>query len=430
MNMPNKEAAFELLQKMAFVRTAGSEEELKAAKLLLSHAQGLGAKAELEEFSIEEGIVHKAELEVLEPYHKSYTVTGYKCAESTGQEGLTAELVYGESLSDVNLSQVKGKIVLFNGFLRLPVYKKLVKAGAAAIISMTGSMLDKHEETDLFTRKLRDTVRKFGNMPAVNLRVEDAFELVTKKAAKAKLTLLGETVQLKSHNVIATVEGTKNPGEIISFGAHYDSTEFSTGVYDNGAGSVILMELLRYFVKNPPKRSLKFCWYGSEEIGLEGSKAFVRDHAEELKNHIFMINVDVGGPVLGYNECKVTASKELTAFTDMYMKTAGYSVDVAQGIYSSDSIPFADKGVPAINFSRNGAPGASFIHTRDDVMKYLSADGLGELLEPVFAYSKTMAEAAAFPEKREIPEEMRTEVDKYLFKKDLEELEKQEEKAQ
>ena len=93
--------------------------------------------------------------------------------------------------------------------------------------------------------------------------------------------------------MIAEIKGTEHPEQIISFGAHYDSVEFSKGVYDNGAGSVINMEAARWFAQHPPKRTVKFCWYGSEEIGLEGSKAFVRDHKDELKDHVFMINVDV-----------------------------------------------------------------------------------------------------------------------------------------
>ena len=69
----------------------------------------------------------------------------------------------------------------------------------------------------------------------------------------------------------------------MSFGAHYDSVDFSKGVYDNGAGSVINMEILRYFKENPPKRTLKFMWYGSEEIGLEGSWAYVKAHKESWR---------------------------------------------------------------------------------------------------------------------------------------------------
>lgn len=422
---PDQNAAFELLQKLAFVRTAGSKEEVKAAKLLQEEVLRNGVQAELEAFTIDGGICHKAELEILEPYSKKYTVTAYQCCESTGEDGLTAELIYVENLTDVNLSDVQGKIVLLNGMLRLPVFRKLLKAGAAGFVTMTGTMLDKEEETDLFTRKLRRNLRAFGNLPGVNLRVSDAFEIVAEKASKARLTVIGETVELTSHNVVATIPGREKPEEIIAFGAHYDSTEFSTGVYDNGAGSAILVELLKYFAKNPPRRTLRFLWFGSEEIGLLGSHAYVKNHEEELPRHIFMINVDVGGAVLGYNECGITGSKALTAYTDAFMKIAGFAVEVKQSIYSSDSIPFADKGIPAVNFNRNGTAGAAFIHTRNDVMQYLSAEGMGQLLDPVFAYSLALTEAVAFPEKREIPAEMREEVDKYLWKKELEEAERQ-----
>ncbi|MFR1479412.1 MAG: M28 family peptidase [Hydrogeniiclostridium mannosilyticum] len=58
--------------------------------------------------------------------------------------------------------------------------------------------------------------------------------------------------------------------------------EFSTGVYDNGAGSVINMEILRWFRSIRPPYS-EVHGYGSEEQGLEGSWAYVRAHAEELK---------------------------------------------------------------------------------------------------------------------------------------------------
>ncbi len=58
---------------------------------------------------------------------------------------------------------------------------------------------------------------------------------------------------------------------------------YSTGVYDNGAGSVINLEAYRYFLENKPNRNLIFIWCGSEERGLLGSKAYVKKHEEELK---------------------------------------------------------------------------------------------------------------------------------------------------
>ena len=79
-----------------------------------------------------------------------------------------------------------------------------------------------------------------------------------------------------------------NPIILGSFGGHYDSVYFSSGVHDNLSGSVIVLELLRYFAAHPPRRTLRFCWFGSEEQGLLGSKAYVKAHADELKDCVAM----------------------------------------------------------------------------------------------------------------------------------------------
>lgn len=414
----DEQRAFDLLGKIGFTRIAGSPEELKAAEMLKAECESFGLKAEIEPFEIESAVV-EAQLEVLEPYQKIYTVRGYQCSESTPPEGLTAEFAYVENALPANLTDVRGKIVLGNGFLRVPQFRSVMKAGAAGIITIDGSLRDKLEETDLHQRKLRAALRAFGNVPVVMIRTADAMEIVAKGAKKVKITLKNENVKLTSHNVIAEIKGTEHPEEIISFGAHYDSVEFSKGVYDNGAGSVINMEAARWFMAHPPKRTVQFCWYGSEEIGLEGSKAFVRDHKDELKDHLFMINVDVGGPVLGYDCVAVTAGEELLHFVDYLLKIKGLAATTRQGIYSSDSIPFADNGVPAINFSRDGAQGASFIHNRFDTMAFLSAEALGKTAEVVLEFADTVINAAVFPIERKIPENIREDVDKYLYKKEL-----------
>ena len=259
----------ELLKKIGFTRIGGSPEELKAAEILKAECDAMGVPAIIEPFEIEQGIVEEAKLEILEPFHQEYPVTGYQCAENTPEGGFAAEFVYVENGTDVDLRDVKGKIVLVNGYMRVPLFRKLMKAGVAGIVTMEGELRDNREETDLSTRKLRRTLRAFGNVPMVHTRVLDAFDMVRRGACKARMVLKGRTEEWTSHNVVATVLGTEKPEEILSFGAHYDSVEFSKGVYDNGAGSVINMEVLRYFQENPPKRTLKFMWYGSEEIGLD-----------------------------------------------------------------------------------------------------------------------------------------------------------------
>lgn len=422
------ERELELLKKIGFTRVAGSEEEKRAAEILKAECEAIGAPAVMEAFEIEDAVVKNARLEILEPFFREYRVTGYKCAENTPEGGLEAEFLYVENATEANLAGAKGKIVLVNGILRVPLFRKLMKAGVAGIVTMEGELRDKLEETDLSTRKLRRTLRAFGNVPAVHMRVKDAMDLVAKGAAKARIVLENETVERISHNVVATVLGTELPLEVVSFGAHYDSVDYSTGVYDNGAGSVIIMEVLRHFIKNPPRRTVKFMWYGSEEIGLEGSWAYVKAHKEELKDHRLMINVDVGGPVLGVNRIAVTGEEKLATYLEYFTKLGGYAAEVRQDIYSSDSIPFAESGVPGVNFSRDGAPGAAYIHNRFDTLEFLSAQALEKTTTQVLAFGDQMVNAQVFPVKREIPKEIAEKVEKYLYKKELSEVEEAGEK--
>ncbi len=410
----------ELLEKIGFTRIAGSPEEEKAAQILKEECDKLGVPAIIQPFEIEQGIVEEATLEILEPFQQEIPVTGYQCAQNTPEEGLEAPFLYVENADDVSLSDARGKIVLVNGYMRVPLFRKLMKAEVAGIVTMEGQLRDKREETDLSTRKLRRTLRAFGNVPMVHTRVLDAIDMVRKGACKARLVLKGRTEEWTSHNVIATVLGTEKPEEIVSFGAHYDSVDFSKGVYDNGAGSVINMEVLRYFAENPPKRTLKFVWYGSEEIGLEGSWAYVKAHKEELEAHKLMINVDVGGPVLGVDRITATAEKALASYLEYFVKIHGFTAEVKQGIYSSDSIPFADSGVPGVNFSR-GAPGAAYIHDRFDTLSFLSADMLEKTTRIVLEFGKEMANAALVPVERKIPQNIVEDVEKYLYKKELSE---------
>ena len=415
--------AMDLLEKIGFTRVAGSPEELKAAEILKAECEAIGVPAELQSFEIEDADIETATLEILEPYRQEYPVTGYKCAKNTYQGGLEADFLYVEDGNEVDLAEAEGKIVLINGFLRVPVFRQLIKAGVAGIVTMEGQLRDDREGTDLSTRKLRRTLRAFGNVPMVHTRVLDAMDMVRRGACKARLVLKNETVERTSHNVVATITGTDKPEEIISFGAHYDSVDFSKGVYDNGAGSVINMELLRYLKENPPQRTVKFMWYGSEEIGLEGSWAYVKAHKEELKDHLLMINVDVGGPILGRDSVAVMAEEDLVKYISYASKIHGHSAKVEQRIYSSDSIPFADSGVPAVNFCRFGAQGAAYIHDRFDTLDFMSAEALEKTARYVLAFSWGMVNAAAFPVKREIPKNIVEEVEKYLYKKELAEAE-------
>jgi hypothetical protein len=95
----------------------------------------------------------------------------------------------------------------------------------------------------------------------------------------------------------------------------------------------------------------------------------------------------------------------------------GWGVHARQGVYSSDSTPFADKGVPAVTFARIAPDRQATIHNRYDTMDLLSdgqmiADG-----EFIAEFTRRMADSSVCPAKRPLPEKVRDELDKYLLRK-------------
>lgn len=411
--------AFNLLKDLAYERLSCSEAEKRAAERLLQEALSTGAEAHIEEFSVPCGRVNHAKLVVTSPYRKEYEVTGYERALPTPQGGLDGEFYYAENLEAVHLQRVKGKIVMINGRLRQRDYEKLQKNGAAAILTFSGSTLDRVRETDCDIRKLREPMTEAcGAAVAMNIRAADAAEIVRRGAKRMHLELSAESYEGTSRNVCAVIQGTEHPEEIISFGAHFDSVHFSTGVYDNMSGSVIIMELLRYFAAHKPARTVKFNWYGSEEQGLLGSKAWVKAHEDELSQHVLMLNVDVAAATLGRNIAPVLATEAVVGYVNALMKEAGFACEAKLDIYSSDCIPFADLGIPAINLCRFGAPGASYIHDRRDNLRsnYIDERALDITLQQILHLSKRVVNAASFPIERKISDEIKKKVDEYLFK--------------
>ncbi len=412
--------AFALLKELAYERVSCSDAEKSAAEKLLEVAQSTGVEAHIEEFEVACGRVSHAKLVVTEPFQKEFEVTGYERGLSTPEGGVDLDFYYAEGCEDAHMANVKGKCVMINGRLGKKAYEKLMKAGAAAILTFDGTTLDRRSETDCDIRKLREVLTEdCGSCTALHMRTMDAVELVRRGASKVHVELTAEDYTGISRNVCAAIPGTTHADEVISFGAHFDSVYFSTGVYDNMSGSVILMELLRYFAENRPQRTMKFNWFGSEEQGLLGSKAWVKAHEDELKNHVLMINVDVAAPILGKNAAPVLATDKAVGYVDALMREAGIACETKLDIYSSDCIPFADKGVPAVNLLRFGTMGANYIHDRRDNLKsnYISADALDITLQQALMFTKRVDGAAIFPIERKVSDEIVKKVDEYLFKK-------------
>lgn len=405
----NAKRIFSTLKKIAFTRPAGTDEERAAADIIMEEIRSLGLEPHKEEFEIDDADV-KAELKALSPYEKTYHVVGTKHSKSTGEDGITTEFIYADDAVESNYAKLNGKLCLF-GKLSCN-NSKLADVGIAGILNADGKATDKTNSADLYQAAYPE--KEHNMLTSMTISGSDAFEMVKNGVRKVWFRLENHSYKAKSQNIAVTVPGTELPDEIIAIGAHYDSVPVGCGACDNGAGSAIIMELLRAFVQSPPRRTLKFIWFGSEEIGLFGSEAYLEAHKEELDSYRLMVNVDVGGSVMGNNFVRATCDESVAHYIEFLAKEAGYIADIAQGLMGSDSTPFAGKSIPAVGFGRGAADSVEFCHTRNDLMAYISPKALNDTAEFVLMFVKKMCDAKIFPVPRMIPENIKKRVNDRL----------------
>ena len=410
--------SFDLLNKLYFVRTGGSVEELKAAEILKAECESLGVEAHLESFKVDGYKVEKASVKFLNP-DMEIECAGVGMSSSTSAEGITGDFTYITSQADAEIQNVEGKICLIHSNLvNQKLYKTLVEKKAIGLVLCTGSVYDDADKVDLDPYMYRERNYKHGKIPAVCIRMQDAEKVVRARPEKVNIVLIQEELQNDSHNVVATIEGTKYPDQVIAFTAHFDSVSYSKGAYDNATGSTGIMQLLAYFKEHAPDRTLKFVWCGSEEMGLLGSIAYCEAHKEELKNYKLCINIDMIGVTIGFDIACCTANQSLVNYIKYLGCEVGFPIQVRQGVYSSDSTPFADNGVPALSFARIAPQGGAVIHSRKDVMDFLEEDNYYKSCDFIATFAERMSNSVVFPVEQEIPGNMKEEIEYYFGRKE------------
>mgnify|MGYP002514477124 CR=1 FL=1 len=240
-------------------------------------------------------------------------------------------------------------------------------------------------------------------------------ELIKRDIKTAKIVLEQEEYKGNSHNVILDLPGEID--ECIVLTAHYDSTSLSQGAYDNMSGSVGLLGIAEYFTTHPHRYGLRFIWCGSEERGLLGSKAYCAAHEAELENVVLNINLDMIGCIMGKFIACCTSEEKLVHYIEYLSAQEGFGCKPYQDVYSSDSTPFADKGVPAISFARIAGRDIAPIHNRYDTVAVMSTEQMQRDMMFITEFVDRMANAAYCPVSREIPDNVKEKLDEYLLRK-------------
>ena len=321
-------------------RLVGTPQMQKAHNWAVETYKSWGIEAENQQWGEwrgwDRGITH---IDLIEPRVRSLSGMQLAWSPGTGKKPVIAEVVLLPEAQDSvafarALSQVKGKLVMISmvqktgrpdynweefatdksfdkmktdretqteawrikigntGYNGRSLPEALEKAGAVGIITLNWSRgFGANKVFGASTKKI----------PTVDLSLEDygmVYRLV-ESGQKPKLRIVAESKELgtvPAFNTIATIKGTEKPEEYIILSAHFDSWDGATGATDNGTGTIVMMEAMRILKKMypNPKRTIIAGHWGSEEQGLNGSRAFVKDHPEIVENLQALFNQDNG----------------------------------------------------------------------------------------------------------------------------------------
>lgn len=321
-------------------RLVGTPQMEKAHEWAVATYAGWGIEAKNEEWGTwrgwERGITH---IDLLAPRVASLRGIQLAWNPSTSKDGITASLItipkVSDSMSFVKwLPQVKGKFVMasmnqptgrpddnweefatdesfekmkkdrqtlneeWQRRLRLTGYNPgninnaFEKAGAVGIIqSRWSSGFGANKIFSANTEKI----------PVVDLSLEDYGMLyrMVEYGNDPKIRVVALSKELgavPAFNTIATIPGTELSDEYVVLSAHFDSWDGATGATDNGTGTITMLEAARILKKvyPNPKRTIIIGHWGSEEQGLNGSRAFVEDHPEVVAGLQALFNQDNG----------------------------------------------------------------------------------------------------------------------------------------
>ena len=150
---------------------------------------------------------------------------------------------------------------------------------------------------------------------------------------------------LDAGNVIAIQRGTEFPDEYIIISSHYDHPD-GPGADDNASGTAGVLECARILSQYSFKRSIMYINFNAEECGLVGSYYLSIKYAEENKDILGMLNLDM----IGFWPSDMDSITMYTGYVPISEKLFDYYINVAN-IYRPD--------MPTYRFSDGKGAGGS-----------------------------------------------------------------------
>lgn len=407
----------------------------------------------------ERGISH---IDMVAPWVKSLQGTQLAWCPSTNGKTITAEVIILPDLVDSIsfqkwLPAVKGKFVMIsmNQPTGRPDYNWDEFGKKASVEKMKK---DRDAQTAAWTERIRKTgktnatlpvalekagaagivmsnwSKAFGankifaartkKIPTIDILLEDYGLLyrLTESGKAPKISVLTnskETGVSPTFNTLAEIKGTEKPDEYVMLSAHFDSWDGGTGATDNGTGTLVMLEAMRILKKvyPNPKRTILVGHWGSEEQGLNGSRAFVEDHPEVIANLQALFNQDNGtGRVTtitgqGYLYAYEFITRWLAKVPNDYKVDLETTFPGTPGGGGSDFASFVAAGAPGFSLSSlSWSYGTYTWHTNLDTYDKIVFDDVrnNAILAAILAYQACEDPAKTPRDKSVLPFNYRT----------------------
>lgn len=261
-------------------------------------------------------------------------------------------------------------------------------------------------------------------IPTIDLSLEDYGLLyrLTESGIKPKISVRADSKEhgmVPTFNTLAEIRGTEKPEEYVMLSAHFDSWDGGTGATDNATGTITMLEAMRILKKvyPNPKRTILVGHWGSEEQGLNGSRAFVEDHPEIVKNLQALFNQDNGtGRVVnlsgqGFQNASEYLPRWLAAVPESIRSQIQTSFPGTPGSGGSDFASFVAAGAPGFSLSSLGwSYGTYTWHTNRDTYDKIVFDDVqsNAILTAILVYMASEDPEKTSREKSILPTDSRT----------------------
>jgi carboxypeptidase Q len=276
--------------------------------------------------------------------------------------------------------------------------KFLKEEGAAAVLSVSEKWYGLLNMGGGFSREYQP-----GTLPSAYMTRENAtllWRLLDAGQVEAEINIQGtfSGKPVTVYNTVAEIKGTEKPDEVVIIGGHLDSWDLGTGATDNGTGSMAVLAAARALVKSgvKPKRTIRFVLFTGEEQGLNGSKAYVAAHKDELGKVSGVLVHDTGtGKVLTIGLMHNYAARE-TIDRVLYPLAKDKSIGLAEPSLrsegGSDHVPLDQAGVPASWCVQEVANYEKDHHSQADTLDRVKWDDLAEGAQVLAIYAYNVAQ--------------------------------------